>query len=78
MKTKVKLSPKTRVRLHPDEMELLKGYIENDPVAYANISHNTGIKRDTILRILDRGSMQLSVAIKLRDFLRLVEKGLLS
>lgn len=77
MEKKVKLSPRTRVKLKAEEMVLLKNYIENDPVSYANISHNTGIKRNTILRILDRGSMQLPVAIKLRDFLKLVQKGLL-
>lgn len=70
----LKLSPRTKVRFGEDELTMLKDYIKNDPVAYANIKNNTSISRNTILRLLDRGWAELATALPLRDFIKNIKK----
>ncbi|MBS1775337.1 MAG: hypothetical protein JSS64_03550 [Bacteroidetes bacterium] len=73
MKSKIKLSPRTKVRLKPEEIQALKSYLENDVAAFTNISINTGIARTTVLRILQKGWLELATAVKLRDFIKEIE-----
>lgn len=70
MKSKLKLSGRTKVRLSPEEVSELTEYSKFDRSAYANIRSNTGIHRDTIISTIERGWMMLPDAIKLRDFFK--------
>jgi len=77
MKSKLKLSGRTKVRLSEAEKDELKEYSDFDRSAYANIRANTGIHRDTIVATIERGWMMLPDAIKLRDyFKKLKEEGI--
>lgn len=75
--SKLKLSKRTRVRLTPLEMKQLKEYVEFDRAAYWNIYENAGIRRQTIIKTLERGWIELAPAIRLRDFLRELKKAAL-
>lgn len=70
----LKLSKRTRVRLSSSEMDALKKYIADETAAYANIQMNTGISWRTVNRIIELGSMELHVAIRLRDFLKAIKQ----
>ena len=68
----MKLSPRTKVRLTPEELGVLRSYIEDQPAAYKNIKNNTGVSRDTILRLLKNGWAELRIALPLRAFIKLI------
>lgn len=70
MKSKLKLSGRTKVRLSAQEMHELKEYTDFDYSAYANIRKNTGLCRDTIVATEERGWMLLPDAMKLRDYFK--------
>jgi hypothetical protein len=68
--TNIKLSPKTKVRFEPNELAVLKSYIDNEPVSFANIKNNVGISRNTVLRAINNGWLELRIALPLRDFIK--------
>lgn len=68
------LSKKSRVKLTTQEMDQLKEYTQNDPAAFINIKHNTNIRRDSILKVMERGSAEVAIALKLRGFLKLIKE----
>ena len=68
------LSKKSRVKLTTEEIDQLKEYTQNDPAAFINIKHNTGVRRDSILKVIERGSAEVAIALKLRDFLKLIKE----
>lgn len=70
----IKWSKRTKVRLNADELQQLKEYVENEQAAYTNIKLNSGVSYDTINSIIKNGSTELHVAIRLRDFLRLLNQ----
>lgn len=69
--TKIKIGPRSRVRLLPEEMELLTRYVrEIDPSSgFKNITDNTKTKRETVISAIENGYMELRVADKIRSFL---------
>ena len=74
MKKNIKWSKRTKVRLGSDELQQLKDYVENEPASYTNIKLNTGISFQTINNIIQNGSTELHVAIRLRDFLKAIKQ----
>lgn len=68
------LSKKSRVKLTTEEMDQLKEYTQNDPAAFINIKRNTNVRRDTILKVMERGSAEVAIALKLRGFLKLIKE----
>lgn len=68
---KIKLGARSRVKLLPEEMDLLKKYVnEIDPTSgYANITSNTGVKRQTVNNAIKNNYMEFRVAEKLKSFL---------
>lgn len=74
-KKKLKLSPRTKVRLTQEEWDQLKEYVAFDTgAAYANIKANSGLHRDTVDATIERGFLELKPALKLRDFLKELKK----
>lgn len=73
---KIKIGPRSRVRLLPEEMDLLTRYVnEIDPSSgFKNITDNTGVKRETVLKAIDNNYMELRVADKLRSFLKALKE----
>lgn len=67
-----KLSLRTKVRLTPEELGVLRSYLDDQPAAFANIKNNVGISRDTTLRVLKNGWAELRIALPLRDFIKLI------
>ena len=74
MTKRIKWSKRTKVRLSADELQQLKVYVENEQAAYTNVKLNSGISYDTINSILEKGSTELHVAIRLRDFLKALKQ----
>lgn len=72
MEKQIKLSPRSRVRLLPDEMKELEKYLTQiDPDAgYVNITNTVGVKRETVVNAVKNGYMEFKTAEKLKEFLR--------
>lgn len=75
MASKIKLSPRSKVRFSDEELTFLGDYIKDEPAAFANIKNNTGIARSTVLRVIERGWAELSTALPLRDFIKAVQEA---
>lgn len=71
---KIKYSPRTRVRLDEWEHQLLSDFVKNDPSAKWVIQENTGINPRTVDRMIEKGFTELAVAVRLRDFLKILKK----
>lgn len=65
----VKLSKHTRLKLQANELEKLQEFLKQ-PGAYATIKANTNIGNATVKRVIESGSGQVGVVVKLRDFLK--------
>lgn len=72
----IQYSPRRVVFLTKEEILSLKTFIEeNSNTAYAEIKANTKIHRDTILKTLETGKCELRVAIRLRDFIKMIDNS---
>lgn len=67
-------SKRTRVRLPQDEFKALKDYIDADPAAYATITHNTAVRRTTVMSLLENGYTELQTASRLKPFITVLKK----
>lgn len=69
----LKLSPRSKVRLMPDEMIELENHVLNDNGSLATIRLNTKIHPDTIKLGIERGWFEAAAAVKLRDYLKKIK-----
>lgn len=71
------LGPRSRVRLKEEEENLLRRYVTKiDPDSgYTNIKNTVNVGRKTVNRILEFGYMELTVAEKIRDFLKALQES---
>ena len=69
---KIKLSPRSKAVLTPEEMSVLKNYttVLDPDAALSIITTNTGVRTTTINSLFTRGWCELSVAQKLQKFLK--------
>ena len=70
-KTFMQLSKRSKVSLPLEEQLVLKKYIEElDPAsAFINIFNATRVRRDTVMKLIDRGWAELRVIEKMQQFL---------
>ncbi len=69
----VKLGHRTRLKLKAEELSDLKKFVDGDTSPYHTIKENTGITKDTINRILERGWANVEHALSLRLFIKSIK-----
>lgn len=63
-------NPRRRVKLNPDEIELLSTFVKDEVAPFATIYKNTKIRRVTVLETIKRGWLESDPALRMRQFLK--------